>query len=128
MMHGSYSRSGQLVSGKLVSVLSFSNFRGHMLSLSFLVSVLSFSNQNPCVTNPMSILYISPMTDKKTRIIYIVYRYRVIYIESTLDFPVERTQEQRGGYGKSMPQHEAWPWPLLSDTGCQLKYSNSGTL
>ena len=28
MMHGFYSRSGQLVSGKLVSVLSFSNFRG----------------------------------------------------------------------------------------------------
>ena len=37
-----------------------------MLSLSFLVSVLSFSNQKPCVTNPMSILYISPLTDKKT--------------------------------------------------------------
>ena len=37
-----------------------------MLSLSFLVSVLSFSNQKHCVMNPMSILYISPMTDKKT--------------------------------------------------------------
>ena len=37
-----------------------------MLSLSFLVSVLSFSIQKPYVTNPMSILYTSPMTDKKT--------------------------------------------------------------
>ena len=40
----------------------------YMLSLSFLVSALSFSNQNPCVTNPMSILYILPMTDKKPHI------------------------------------------------------------
>ena len=68
-MPGFYLRSGQLVNGKLVSVLSFSNFSVYMLSLSFFVSVLSFSNQKPCVTNPMSILYISPMTDKKPRII-----------------------------------------------------------
>ena len=65
-MHGFYLRSGQLVNGKLVSVLSFPFFSGYMLSLSFVVSVLSFPNQNPCITNPMSIPYISPMTDKKT--------------------------------------------------------------
>ena len=66
MMHGFYSRSGQLVSGKFVSVLSFSNFRCICCRYRFLVSALWFSNQNPRVTNPMSILYISPMTDKKT--------------------------------------------------------------
>ena len=77
MMHGFYSRSGQLVSGKLVSVLSFSIVRG-MLSLSFSVSVLSFSNQNPCVMNPMSIPYISPMTDKKTT--HHIYIYILTYI------------------------------------------------
>ena len=51
---------GLLVIGKLVSVLSFSKFRG---------SVLSFSNQKFSVTNPMSRLYISPIADKETRII-----------------------------------------------------------
>ena len=55
--------TGQWKIGECVIVFQFS---GYMLSLSFLVSVLSFSNQKPCVTNPMSILYISPMTDKKT--------------------------------------------------------------
>ena len=54
--------TGQWKIGECVIVFQFS---GHMLSLSFLVSVLSFSNQKPCVTNPMSSLYISPMTDKK---------------------------------------------------------------
>ena len=42
-------------------------FLVYMLSLSFLVSALSFSDQNPCVTNPKSILYISPMTDFKKK-------------------------------------------------------------
>ena len=55
--------TGQWKIGECVIVFHFS---GYMLSLSFLMSALSFSNQNPCVTNPMSILYISPMTDKKT--------------------------------------------------------------
>ena len=41
-----------------------------MLSLSFLVSVFSFSNQKPSCTNPMSILYIAPMTDKKNHASY----------------------------------------------------------
>ena len=55
--------TGQWKIGECVIVFQFSVY---MLSLSFLVSASSFSNQNPCVTNPMSILYISPMTDKKT--------------------------------------------------------------
>ena len=55
--------TGQWKIGECVIVFQFS---GYMLSLSFLVSVLSFSNQKPCITNPMSILYMSPMTDKKT--------------------------------------------------------------
>ena len=37
-----------------------------MLTFSFLANVLSISNQKPSATNPMSILYISPMTDQKT--------------------------------------------------------------
>ena len=35
-----------------------------MLTLSFLVSVLLFPNQKPSATNPMSILLVSPMTDR----------------------------------------------------------------
>ena len=58
--------TGQWKIGECAIVFKFSVY---MLSLSFLVSVLSFSNQKPCVTSPMSILYISPMTDKKPRII-----------------------------------------------------------
>ena len=54
--------TGQWKIGECVIVFQLS---GYVLSLSFLVSVLSFSNQKPCVRNPMSILYISPMTDKK---------------------------------------------------------------
>ena len=48
--------------GECVIVFQFSVY---MLSLLFLVNALSFSNQDPCVTNPKSILYISPMTDTK---------------------------------------------------------------
>ena len=55
--------TGQRKIGECVIVFQFSGYR---LSLSFLVSVLSFSSQKPCVTNPMSILDISPMTDNKT--------------------------------------------------------------
>ena len=89
MMHGFYLRSEQLVKGKLVSVLSFSNFLVYMLSLSFLVSVLSFSNQKPRVTNPMSILDISPMTDKKTHIIYLI-EYPIEHpMECPIDCPIE---------------------------------------
>ena len=55
--------TGQWKIGECFTVFQFSVY---MLSLSFLVSVLSFSNQKPCVRNPMSMLYISPMTDKKT--------------------------------------------------------------
>ena len=39
---------------------------GVYVVVSFLVSALSLSNRKPCITNPMSILYISPMTDKTT--------------------------------------------------------------
>ena len=65
MMHGFLFKvwaTGQRKIGECVIVFQFSV---HMLSLSCLVSVLSFSNQKHCVTNPVSILYISPMTDKK---------------------------------------------------------------
>ena len=66
MMHGFLFKvwaTGQWKVGECAIVFQF---LGYMLSLSFLASVLSFSNQKPCVTNPMPILYISPMTDKKT--------------------------------------------------------------
>ena len=65
MIHGFYLRSGQLVNGKLVSVLSFSNFRCICCRYRLGECVIVFLSK-PCVTNPMSILYISPMTDKKT--------------------------------------------------------------
>ena len=58
--------TGQWKIGECVIVFQFSLY---MLWLSFLVSVLSFSNQKTFVTNPMSILYISPMTDKKNHVL-----------------------------------------------------------
>ena len=60
--------TGQWKIGECVIV---SQFSGYMLSLSFVVSVLSFFNQNPCITNPMSIPYISLMTDIKNHTSYI---------------------------------------------------------
>ena len=76
--------TGQRKIGECVIVVLFSVY---MLSLSFLVSVFSFSNQKHCVTNPMSILYISPMTDKKLCIIcwkftaLCLYLYIYIHIQ-----------------------------------------------
>ena len=42
MMQGFCLLSGQLVTGKLVSVSSFSNFRWYLLSLPFMLNVLLF--------------------------------------------------------------------------------------
>ena len=82
--------TGQWKIGECAIVFQFSVC---MLSLSFLVSVLSFSNQKTCVTNSMSVLYTSPMTDKDhASYIYIytyVYKYNythVPHMEITMPF------------------------------------------
>ena len=55
--------------GKLVSVFSFSNFRGGcVVDIVFGECAIVFQSKH-CDTNPVSILFISPMTDKKPHII-----------------------------------------------------------
>ena len=63
MMHGFYSFSGQLVIKKLVSVLSFPIFGVYVVIIVFGECVIVFQSK-PCVTNPVSILYISPIRIK----------------------------------------------------------------
>ena len=58
--------------GKCVIVFQVS---GYLLTLSLLVGVLSFSIQKPSVTNRMSSLDISPMTDDKNCVSYALFHY-----------------------------------------------------
>ena len=78
--------TGHWKCGEYVIVLLFSLY---MLSLSFFGEcVIAFQSQ-PCVTNPASILYISPRTDKHTQththtyIIYYNQDYTIIPEETT---------------------------------------------
>ena len=61
MMHGFYLLPGQLVIGKLVSVLSFPMSGVHAVVIIFGECALVFQSK-PCAMN----LYTSPMTDTKT--------------------------------------------------------------
>ena len=65
MLHGFYLKSGQLFNRKVVSVLSFSNFWGIYYHYRFGCVYYRFPIKT-LATNPISILYISPMTDKKS--------------------------------------------------------------
>ena len=94
--------TGQWKIGGCVVAFQFSVY---MLSLSFLVSVLSFSDQKPSVTNPMSILYISPMTDRKTT-------HHIEIVEKKM----ETTTQGLGSrvYGYSLPQVDSYGrYPVL---------------
>ena len=65
--------SGLLAIRTLVGVVSVSKFRERVAVILF-GKVLPCPNQKPCVTNPMSIMYVSPLTQIKTRVIC-VYIY-----------------------------------------------------
>ena len=58
-----------MVIGKFVGVLPFSKFAGYMWMLSFSVNVSSFSNEKSLPVRAQCTSYISPMNDKKPRII-----------------------------------------------------------